>query len=109
MLMFLGEIFAGLIFYFFHEKYLLKKKKSKLFESINIGYRAKRKLKIDNNRIIKFLIIVSAFCDFAQFTLFDGIYKLIAILGSFESRIRGTFTLSTALFYHYFNSYSNFP
>ena len=99
--MFLGEIFAGLIFYLYHEKYLLKENKSKLLEKINIGYREERKLKIDNNKKINFLIIVASFFDFVHFIMFHEISKYIDLLGSFELRIRGTFTLNTAFFYHY--------
>ena len=100
-LMFLGEIFAGLIFYLYHEKYLLKEKKSNLLETIDIGYREERKLKIDNNKKINFLIITAALFDFVQFLMRNEFGKYIDLLGSFELRIRGTFTLNTAFCYHY--------
>ena len=100
-LMFLGEFCAGLIFYLLNEKFLFKRKKTKLLEAINIGYRPKKKLKIDNDKKIIFLIIASAFFDFVQFIMFNEISKYIDKFVSFESRTRGTYTLNTALFYHY--------
>ena len=101
ILMFLGEFFVGLISYLYLEKFSSKKRKSLLLEIKNIGYRHERKLERDSNKKINFLIIVCSFLDFVQFLIFFGIYKFETISNSFESRIRGTLTLYSALFYRY--------
>ena len=101
MLMFLGEFFVGLISYLYLEKFSSKKRKSLLLEIKNIGYRHERKLERDSSKKINFLIIVCSFLDFVQFLIFYGIYKFETISNSFESRIRGTLTLYSALFYRY--------
>ena len=89
-LMFLGEIFAGLIFYLYHEKFLLKENKSKLLEKINIGYREERKLKIDSDKKINFLIIVAAFFDFVHFIMFHEISKYCNPTG-YPDRVKNFF------------------
>ena len=101
-LMFLGELLGGLIFYLYQKSFFKKKKetqKSSLFPIELIE--SKQNFIKDKKLKIIFIIFSIGFYDFFQFLLVFPIDKFMTISGSLEKRLRGTYTIYTALFYYY--------
>ena len=67
LLMFIGQLLAGLIYYFKENKFLSKNNKNNPIKFINIGY-YKPKNNLPKDKILKriFLIFVCSFHDFVQ-------------------------------------------
>ena len=102
-IMFLGELFAGLIIYLYQKQFLAKDKIKELskFASIQLKRIKGQKLFIDSKIKIAVLMFYLALCDFVQFVTTLFISKYIKTSGSVETRLRGLFTIYTALFYYY--------
>ena len=101
-LMFLGEFFAGAIFYLYQKKFLSRRKKGKRVGLMPIEFvRTKHKFTKDRDTKILFLIFTSAFSDFIQFLVNLQLHKFMTISGSLEQRLRGSFTINNAFFYYY--------
>ena len=101
LLMFLGELIAGLIFYLYNQKILAKDKKGKsLF--FNLGnIKAKEGTVKDSKIKIMFLLFYASFLDLIQFTLFLHYSSFVTISNSLEQRFRGIFTIFLAFYYYY--------
>ena len=101
-LMFLGELLAGLIFYLYQKRFFTKSKKTQLSKLFPIEF-IKAKHNFIKYNIIKiiFIIFSTGLYDFIQFLLVFPIDKFFTTSGSFEKRLRGTYTINTALFYYY--------
>ena len=100
ILMFLGEFFAGLILYLYQKKFLTKNKKTSLILPSELK-KAKYILAKDSKKKIYFLLIIATFFNFIQFLLSLQITQFIKTSYSLEQRLRGSHTISTALFYHF--------
>ena len=101
ILMFVGEILAGLIYYIKVNKFLSKNKKEIQFT--NIGYYKSNKIiKKDKKIKIIFLIFVSTYLDFFQFLFSESHIKYVNKSITLEQRFRGILTIYTALFSHCF-------
>ena len=101
-LMFLGELLAGLIFYLNQKSFLSKEKnvpKSNIFPIEFI--KANHIFVKDNISKITFIIFSIGLYDFIQFLLVFPIDKYEIVSSSLERRLRGTYTINTALFYYY--------
>ena len=101
-LMFLGEFLAGIIILFYQKQFLIKNKIQGNNNVKKIQYiyleRSYTK-KLDWKAI--FVIITSAFSDFAQFSVSLQFPKFMTMSRSLEQRLRGNFTINNALFYSY--------
>ena len=101
-LMFLGEFFAGVIFYLYQKKFLKNNKSRRSSNTLPYEFnKTKNNSPKDNNKKIYFLLITAAFFDFVQFLLSLRIPQFIKISYSLEQRLRGTYTMNTVLFYRY--------
>ena len=102
-IMFLGEFFAGLIIYLYQKQYIKKDKIEELtrFSTININRINKQKLSKDNKVKIYFLIFNAALCDFINFIIALYTPRFMNTSISFESRLRGIYTIYNALFYYF--------
>ena len=100
ILMFLGEFFAGLILYLYQKKFLTKNKKTSFILPSELK-KAKYILAKDSKKKIYFLLIIATFFNFIQFLLSLQITQFIKTSYSLEQRLRGSHTISTALFYHF--------
>ena len=101
-LMFLGELLAGLIFYLYQKQFFSKNKIKKFSHFFTPEFiKSKQDLAKDGKITIIFIIFSIGLYDFIQFFLSFPISKFITISGSLEQRLRGTFTITTALFYYY--------
>ena len=101
ILMLIGEILAGLIYYIKVNKFLSKNKKEIQFT--NIGYYKSNQDKPRDSKIkILFLIFVSSFFDFFQFLFSESHIKYVNKSITLEQRFRGILTIYTALFSHCF-------
>ena len=102
ILMFLGEFFAGLILYLYQKIFLKNSKSRRSSNTLPYEFnKAKNNSTKDNKKKIYFLLITAAFFDFVQFLLSLRIPQFIKISYSLEQRLRGTYTMNTALFYRY--------
>ena len=102
ILMFLGEFFAGLILYLYQKKFLKNSKSRRSSNTLPYEFnKAKNSSTKDNKKKIYFLLITAALFDFVQFLLSLRIPQFIKISYSLEQRLRGTYTMNTALFYRY--------
>ena len=100
--MFLGEFFAGLILYLYQKKFLKNSKSRRSSNTLPYEFnKAKNSSTKDNKKKIYFLLITATFFDFVQFLLSLRIPQFIKISYSLEQRLRGTYTMNTALFYRY--------
>ena len=100
LLMFLGELFGGLILYFYH-RYSMKNKEKK--KKKQIFYYKRNKIK-GADSIIKIicLLFLSSFFDFIEFILSTYfVPKFLNSSGSLELRLGGILTISSALFFYY--------
>ena len=101
-LMFLEEFLAGLIFHLHQKKNISKNKNgndtnSSAFQFIQAKYKI-----IKGNRIkIIFFIFTIALYDFVQFFLAFPLSKFINLSESLAERLKGTYTIITAIFSYY--------
>ena len=101
-LMFLGELLGGLIFYLYQKSFFKKEKKAQKSSLFPIELiESKQNFIKDKKLKIIFIIFSIGFYDFFQFLLVFPIDKFMTISGSLEKRLRGTYTIYTALFYYY--------
>ena len=101
-LIFLGIFFAGLILYLYQKLFIEKKKKIKPHNFLLIEFtKIRNNLSKDSKKKIYFLLIISAIFDFIQFFLSLQLSKFITLSYSIEQRLRGTYTINTALFYYF--------
>ena len=101
-LIFLGIFFAGLILYLYQKLFIEKKKKIKSQNFLLIEFtKIRNNLSKDSKKKIYFLLITSAIFDFIQFFLSLQLSKFITLSYSLEQRLRGTYTINTALFYYF--------
>ena len=101
-LIFLGIFFAGLILYLYQKLFIEKKKKIKSHNFLLIEFtKIRNNLSKDSKKKIYFLLIISAIFDFIQFFLSLQLFKFITLSYSLEQRLRGTYTINTALFYYF--------
>ena len=101
-LIFLGIFFAGLILYLYQKLFIEKKKKIKSHNFLLIEFtKIRNNLSKDSKKKIYFLLIISAIFDFIQFFLSLQLSKFITLSYSLEQRLRGTYTINTALFYYF--------
>ena len=98
LLMFLGEILAGLIYYLKDYKYFSNNKKENPIQFINIGYyKSSKSTPKDKKSKIIFLIFFSSFFDFIQFLFSVALIKYVNKSITLEQRFRGILTIYTAL------------
>ena len=98
LLMFLGEILAGLIYYLKDYKYFSNNKKENPIQFINIGYyKSVKSTPRDKKSKIIFLIFISSFFDFIQFLFSVALIKYVNKSITLEQRFRGILTIYTAL------------
>ena len=96
LLMFLGEILAGLIYYLKDYKYFSNNKKENPIQFINIGfYKSNQNLPKDKIAKRIFLIFVSSFFDLVLFLITVAISKYTNKSITFEQRFRGILTIYT--------------
>ena len=101
-LIFLGIFFEGLILYLYQKLFIEKKKKIKSHNFLLIEFtKIRNNLSKDSKKKIYFLLIISAIFDFIQFFLSLQLSKFITLSYSLEQRLRGTYTINTALFYYF--------
>ena len=101
-LMFLGELFGGLIFYLYQNHYLSKNENKMRKYFLGIKYNKVKPNSVkDKSTKIYFLIFCATFYDFIQFLFSLIIPKFSYISYSIEQRLRGSFTIYNALFYYY--------
>ena len=99
ILMFVGEILAGLIYYINERKYWSKSKRINHIQFTNIGYYKSNKIiKKDKKIKIIFLIFISTYLDFFQFLFSESHIKYVNKSITLEQRFRGILTIYTALF-----------
>ena len=105
LLMFIGEFLAGLTIFRYQKKSLAKKKNKSdtpTFLSIELIQNEKHISFHDSVCKIYFLIFISSFFDFIEFTLsVSYLSKFYNISGSLETRLSGILTISSALFFYY--------
>ena len=103
-LMFLGELFAGLLIYLYQKQFFLINKTEEPQRFQNIKLIQKEKI-IDKgkekDKKIFFIIFCSAFLDFLEFKLFYVFSKFLYISYSIEMRLKGCYTIYNALFYYF--------
>ena len=102
-LMFLGEFLGGLILYIY-QKHFTSKKKNNKFSNIlsSIKFIKARNNVVKGNKIkIIFIIFTIAVYDFVQFFIAFPLDKFINLSCSLEKRLRGTYTIVTAIFSYY--------
>ena len=100
ILMFIGEIFAGLIIYLYQKK-IISKKKSPVRTRLD-SVVSERKLKtVDGTCKIMFLIFCAGLMDFVQTIISLYTPKFSNISGSIGSRLGGFLTMFDALYYRY--------
>ena len=101
-LMFLGEFLAGIIIFSYQKQFLIKNKteEQKKLKKLQYIYSERTYAKKLDMKAI-FVIITSAFSDFAQFSVSLQFPKIMLMSGSLEQRLRGNFTINNALFYSY--------
>ena len=98
LLMFVGQLLAGLIYYFKENKFLSKNNKNSTIKFINIGY-YKPKNNLPKDKILKriFLIFVCSFHDFVQILVSISLLNYVKKSIIFERRFRRFLTIYTAL------------
>ena len=102
LLMFLGELLAGLIIYLYQNQFSSNNKTGKIPKFLPVEYtKTEYNFVKDSKTKIIFLIFTIGFYDFIQFIFSFPMTKFTIISGSFELRLRGTFTITTALFYYF--------
>ena len=100
VLMFIGEVLAGLIIYLYQKK-ITSKKQSPLDKRLS-SIILERKLKtIDGSCKIMFLIFCAGLMDFVQFVLSLYTPKFKNISSSIGSRLGGFLTIVDALYYYF--------
>ena len=108
-LMFLGEILAGAIIYFYEKKIMKTKKEEKqdkYFMAIKLIEYEKEEddyfVPKDSKIKIIFLIFLSALFDFVQFELLNKVFHHLKMLSdSFSRRLNGFSTIFSSFFYVY--------
>ena len=101
LLMFVGELFAGLILYFYQKSFLRKNKNNK--DKKNALIFSEGEMKIPDNKIkIYFLIFVIGFFDFIEFILLTSyIPRFPFSSSSLDLRLGSIMTIISALFFYY--------
>ena len=110
ILMFLGELLAGITLFFYQKKHLKKNKVEKKeyfasFASIELIQKDEEDedidfVPLDSNCKIMVLIFFSAFFDSVEFLIWTKyIPKFVGLSGSFNSRLGGISTVSCSLLY----------
>ena len=100
ILMFIGEILAGLIIYLYQKK-IISKKKSPVRTRLN-SVVSERKLKsVDGTCKIMFLIFCAGLMDFVQTVISLYTPKFSNISSSISSRLGGFLTIVDALYYYF--------
>ncbi len=91
-----------MILYLYQKLFIEKKKKIKSHNFLLIEFtKIRNNLSKDSKKKIYFLLITSAIFDFIQFFLSLQLSKFITLSYSLEQRLRGTYTINTALFYYF--------
>ena len=91
-----------MILYLYQKLFIEKKKKIKSHNFLLIEFtNIRNNLSKDSKKKIYFLLIISAIFDFIQFFLSLQLSKFITLSYSLEQRLRGTYTINTALFYYF--------
>ena len=101
LLMFAGELFAGLILYFYQKSFLRKNKTNN--DKKNALIFSEGEMKMPDSKIkIYFLIFVISFFDFIEYILLTNyIPKFPFSSGSLDLRSGGIMTIISALFFYY--------
>ena len=102
LLMFISEISSGLIIYFY-QKSFFKRKQSNENENNNFLIYNEEEMKIpDSTFKIFFLIFITAYFDFVEFTLLSNtIPKFVNSSNSLDIRLEGIMTIISSVLFYY--------
>ena len=101
LLMFSGELFAGIISYRYQISSIKKEEKNPIKNQI-IPKSETKAVQIDNNFKIYCMMFMSAFYDFTEFSVVvNYISKFSYVYGSLDTRMSGLLIIFSALMYYY--------
>lgn len=101
LLMFSGELFAGIISYRYQISSIKKEEKNPIKNQV-IPKSETKAVQIDNNFKIYCMMFMSAFYDFTEFSVVvNYISKFSYVYGSLDTRMSGLLIIFSALMYYY--------